>query len=60
MRVTVKIETEGVVTEITREYEPALFTSSRSEDFPADLETPSLPAVAQAVARAAASAHRLN
>lgn len=53
------IESEGVTTEVSREYEPELHTVRTASDAVAvHLETPALDAVTQAVASAAAIAHR--
>lgn len=53
------IESDGVVTEVSREYEPE--TAEVRDDTNALLavhETPGLPSVAQAVAAAAVTIHR--
>ncbi|AWN03574.1 hypothetical protein PBI_HYPERION_59 [Microbacterium phage Hyperion] len=59
MRVSIAIESDGVVTEVNRYYEPeATEVRNGSGDLVAVHEEPPLATVTQAVAAAAVTAHR--
>lgn len=61
MRVSITIESEGVVTEVSREYEPELAeVRGNANDLLAVHEAPTLVDVTQAVAFAAAHTHRIT
>lgn len=61
MRVSITIESEGVVTEVSREYEPEIGTvRTLSGETAVDLEDPPLRSVTSAVAEAATITHRLT
>ncbi|AYB70174.1 hypothetical protein SEA_ONEIAGILLIAN_64 [Microbacterium phage OneinaGillian] len=61
MRVSMSIEGDGVVTEVSREYEPeSTEIRSVSDRQIVKHEDPTLESVTQAVASAAATAHNLN
>lgn len=59
MRVSVTIKSDGVVTEVSREYEPeAVDIRNGVGDLVAVQETPELITVAQVIAAAAVNIHR--
>ncbi|QED11875.1 hypothetical protein SEA_MASHLEY_59 [Microbacterium phage Mashley] len=59
MRVSMTVESDGVVTEVSREYEPeATEVRDGLGDLVAVHEAPPLSAVTQAVAAAAVTVHR--
>ncbi|QKO02816.1 hypothetical protein SEA_KELCOLE_64 [Microbacterium phage Kelcole] len=61
MRISMNIEGNGVITEVSREYETdADELRSFSDQTIATLESPTLDSVTKAVASAAAIAHNLN
>ncbi|QNJ55559.1 hypothetical protein SEA_PHINKY_68 [Microbacterium phage Phinky] len=61
MRVAMSIESDGVVTEVSREYEPELAeVRDGTNQLVSAYETPALVDVTRAVAFAAAHTHRIT